>query len=108
MERSYENNKEKKDYTILYAIQALLFGGTLMALSTFFPQGEKLNNNSLEQKTQNEVLIDSTKRDTTNYKNLINYFDCEKRENTYSPEQLDSIVKERFDKLNESKYNLKD
>ena len=33
----------------------------------------------IEQKTQNEIVIDSAKVDTTNYQNTINYFDYNKK-----------------------------
>ena len=58
---------------IKYAGIALILCGVAGLKSLKVEQGD----NSLEQKAQKEVIIDSTATNVTNYQNSFNYLDCD-------------------------------
>jgi hypothetical protein len=56
-------------YSPIVVVVALALIGTAYAIS----KERREKNSALEQKIQNEIIIDSTKVDTTNYQKTFNY-----------------------------------
>ncbi len=52
---------------------------TFPILASAFVVKEYVKDRNLEQKTQNEIIIDSTKVDSTNYQSSFNYIDYNKK-----------------------------
>ena len=72
-------DKIHKAQAIVFAtgilISYVLFMGTAIYMSIKSDKEEKLKNSKLEQKTQNEIVINSEKADITNYQSSFNYTD---------------------------------
>ena len=62
-----------------YAGLGLMLAFPLTLPFIFSNLKSEVENPCFEQKIQKEIIIDSTKVDTTNYQNSINYFDYNKK-----------------------------
>jgi len=75
--KRYINYHERQDDLLgLHISIGLLVPITLLALVIKLTDKEPSN---LEQKTENEIIINPTKVDTTNYQNSFNYLDYKKQ-----------------------------